>query len=214
MAFERGVLGHVALGVRALGRIAAARVVGTTPIAELRAGKRAKIAGTVEPVGALLRSPLRRRGVAFWHAQIRTGDTTVSFGGEAAIFATSSAPFWLVDGGARVRVDPDVVLPRLRLVDLTENRAELDADAIDDLLERDGITITSPLFFESALEPGDRAIVYGVVGETSRVVESGYRASTETVPRMRGTADEPLVLFEARLQRERPDDEAERDHRG
>ncbi|HEY8076954.1 MAG TPA: hypothetical protein VIF62_22660 [Labilithrix sp.] len=199
MGVEQGVLSNVALGVRALARITAARLARQTQIGALRMGRRAKVAGVVEPMGAPLRSPLRGRSVAFWHAQIRTGDTTVNFGGEAAVFASSTAPFWLTDAtGARLRVDPDVVLARLRLVDLTENRTELDADAIDDLLERGGITVTSPLFFEAALEPGDGALLYGVIDETSRAVASGYRTTTERIPRMRGTAAEPLVVFARR----------------
>jgi len=91
----------------------------------------------------------------------------------------TATPFELVgDDGSRLIVEPTIAVHTLEPVVITPTEGHR--------------------WSEARVAPNDRIVVYGMVDETGEIDTAGYRATPITVPRIRGTMEEPLVISRAR----------------
>lgn len=148
-----------------------------------RPGTRAKVIGRAEPVETVLQAAYSGRPCVFFEVVERQIDLSRGLAGmdrsvEIAREA-STAPFYLVgDDGSRLLVEPTIAVHTF------------DAEAMPAAEEHQRR--------EARIHPGDRLTVYGMVDEAGAVVRGEYRAAPSTIPRLRGTESEPLVLSPAR----------------
>jgi len=87
----------------------------------------------------------------------------------------STAPFMVVSYDDSVLVvEPTVAVHEIELVDVL---------GVEDRRWR-----------QARIAPGDHVRVFGMVDETAAVTQGAYRAEATTIPRIRGTTEEPVVI--------------------
>jgi hypothetical protein len=178
----------------------------------LAIGQRSKIVGVARALEATLTAPFTQRAALVQrHSMLEKrlaynpqGREIVTW--KVEIRDAGAVPFLLEgDGGRSVVVDPRGAVLGFADEEVKEHpHVNDDNPAFRAYLRRNGILSTMFMgiagdhrFFEAVIAPGDRVAVWGVVGEATNVVASGYRDAAARTMTITGTPQDPCVLLRA-----------------
>jgi len=144
-------------------------------------GARGSVVGVAKAIDEALTGPFTDQPSVF-HEVIRAEGKKTPHG-RTVFHETfrnmSTVPFEVVgDDGSRLLVEPTI--------------------AVHSLLPEYIVPTEGHRWTEARIAPGERVVVYGMVDETGAIDTSGYRAEAITIPRIRGTIEEPLVISRAK----------------